>query len=163
MKILAYHKAYSYRVLLAPCNIFFASHNYTMNYYLVKTDPDTYSISDFKKDKKTIWDGVLNYQAINAIKKWKIGDKLFIYHSQGEAKIVGIAEVCGVPFKDHNDERDISWAAEIKFIEELPTEKQVSLKDIKESGLFADFLLVRNPRLSVMECPKEFVEWVGVK
>jgi predicted RNA-binding protein with PUA-like domain len=132
-----------------------------MNYYLVKTDPETYSISNLKKDKETIWDGVRNFQAINFIKAWEIGDKLFIYHSQGETKIMGLAEVIGTAFKDPNDDRNVSWAAKIKFIKEFDPQNQVSLTEIKNSGLFDDFLLVRNPRLSVIECPKEFVTWMS--
>ncbi len=134
-----------------------------MNYYLIKSDPQTYSISDLKNDKQTIWDGVHNFQAINFIKDWKIGDKLFVYHSQGEAKIVGLAEVVSEAFKDPNDDRNISWAAKIKFIKEFAPETQISLTEIKKSDLFNDFLLVRNPRLSVIACPKNFVEWVAKK
>lgn len=133
-----------------------------MKYYLIKTDPETYAISDLKKDKETIWDGVHNFQAINFIKAWEIGDKLFVYHSQGDARIVGLAEVIGKAFKDPNDKRNISWAAKIKFLKEFGLEEQVTLKEIKSSGLFEDFLLVRNPRLSVMECPEKFVEWLKI-
>lgn len=130
-----------------------------MNYFLAKTDPETYSIESLKKDGETIWDGVHNFQAIAVIKKWKVGDLIYIYHSQGEGRIVGLAEVVGEPFENENDSR-MSWVAKIKFVKEFDENKKITLKQIKESGMFKDFLLVRNPRLSTMECPENFASWV---
>ena len=131
-----------------------------MNYFLAKTDPETYSIFDLEKDGETIWDGVHNYAAIATIKSWKPGDQIFVYHSQGESKIVGIMEVLSEPFKDPNDARNISWAAKVKFVKHIPEDKQVSLAEIKKSGAFTDFKLVRLPRLSTMDCPDDFVAWL---
>lgn len=131
-----------------------------MNYFLAKTDPKTYSITDLERDQETIWDGVHNYQAINVIKHWQPGDQVFVYHSQGEAKIVGIMEVVSEPYKDPNDKRDISWVAKVKFVKKIPAEKQVSLQEIKATEKFGDFALVRQSRLSTMTCPPEFVKWV---
>ena len=130
-----------------------------MKYYLAKTDPETYSISDLKNDKETVWDGVHNFQAILVIKNWEIGDMVLIYHSQGEGRIVGLAEVIGEPYENKNDPRK-SWVAKIKFHKEFDENDKVTLKEIKESGLFKDFLLVRNPRLSTMECPEKFISWL---
>ena len=132
-------------------------------YFLAKTDPDTYSIDDLKKDIETNWDGVHNYQALIHIKNWSIGDKILIYHSQGENRIVGLAEVISEPEKDENDKRGISWYAKIKFIKEFDEDKKISLKEVKETGLFNDFALVRQSRLSTMECTFEFVEWLKLK
>lgn len=129
-------------------------------YFLAKSEPGSYSIDDLEKDNVTPWDGVHNYQAINFIKEWKIGDFVFIYHSMGEAAIAGLAKVVSKPKKDENDPRDISWLADVEFVAKYPEDKRVNLKQIKASGLFPDFLLVRNPRLSVMPCPEDFVEWV---
>ncbi len=134
-----------------------------MVYFLAKTDPETYSINDLQRDGETIWDGVHNYQAINYIKSWKIGDRVFLYHSQDEKKIVGLMEVVGEPYKDLHDKRNISWVAKVRFRSRLPEEKQVSLKEIKESGLFSDFLLVTHSRLSVMPCPPDFITWMDRK
>jgi predicted RNA-binding protein with PUA-like domain len=122
-----------------------------MNYFLLKTDPDTYSISDFKKEGETIWDGVHNFQAINFIKQMKIGDKAYIYHSQTDKSIVGIAEVIGAPFENKNNSRK-SWAVKLKL--EKIYSKTVTLADIKNNGGFEDFLLIRNGRLSVMSVPE---------
>ncbi len=131
-----------------------------MQYYLAKTDPDTYSIDDFEKDGVTIWDGVHNYAALLAIKAWHIGDRVLIYHSQGETTIAGISEVIGEPYKDPHDARGISWVAKLKFIKKFSPDSRVTLKDIKTSGLFADFALVKQGRLSTMSCPKTFIDWL---
>jgi len=128
-------------------------------YYLAKTDPETYSIEDFKKDKVTNWDGVHNYTALIHIKNWKIGDLVLIYHSQGQAKIMGLAKVISEPVKDENDPRT-SYYAKLEFIREFPPEKQITLKQIRESGLFDDFMLLRQGRLSTMPCPDNFIEWL---
>jgi len=132
----------------------------SFQYFLAKTDPETYSIEDFKKEGETWWDGVHNYQAINVIKTWKIGDKVFIYHSLGQASIVGLAKVITNPKPDPNDARKISWHAKLKLLEIYPLEKRVTLKNVKESGKFKDFALVRQSRLSTMACPEEFTKWV---
>jgi len=87
-------------------------------YYLAKTDPETYSITTFAKEKETNWDGVHNYQAINFIKSWEIGDFVLIYNSQGENRIVGLAEVVGNPEKDLNDKRE-SWYAKLRLLKNL--------------------------------------------
>jgi len=131
-----------------------------MNYFLAKTDPETYSIDDLEHDQTTVWDGVHNYQAIAVIKQWRPGDQVFVYHSQGEAKIVGIMEVISEPAKDPNDARGISWVAQVQFVRKIPLEKHVSLQEIKATGKFEKFALVRQSRLSTMACPPEFVEWL---
>jgi predicted RNA-binding protein with PUA-like domain len=128
-------------------------------YFLAKSEPGSYSIDDLEKDKVTPWDGVHNYQAINFIKEWKPGDFVFIYHSMGEAAIAGLGKVINEPRKDENDPRDISWLADIEFIEKYPKEQRINLKQIKATGMFPDFHLIRNSRLSVMPCPDDFVKW----
>ncbi len=134
-----------------------------MNYFLAKTDPETYSITDLEKEKETIWDGVHNYQAIAVIKSWQPGDKVFLYHSQGEKRIVGMMEVLSEPYKDPNDKRNISWAAKVKFLKKFKTEIQVTLSDVKATGMFDNFKLVTNSRLSTMACPENFVQWISQK
>ena len=129
------------------------------NYFLAKTDPETFSIEDFAAEKITCWDGVHNYQAIAVIKIWQIGDLVYIYHSMGKAHIVGIAKVVTEPIKDVNDKRNISWIADLELIEVYTKDKQIGLKQIKESHLFDDWKLVTQSRLSVMAVPQSFVEW----
>ena len=132
-------------------------------YFLAKTDPETFSIDDFAKEKITYWDGVHSHQAINCIKQWKIGDFVLIYHSMGKAKIVGLSKVVTDPHKDLKDVRDISWAADLELIKVFEESKQVSLKEIKETQLFNDFSLVRQSRLSVMACTEDFITWLKSK
>jgi predicted RNA-binding protein with PUA-like domain len=127
-----------------------------MAYFLAKTDPQTYSLDDLKRDGSTEWDGVRNPTAVNAIKRMKPGDRVFIYHSQGEAAVVGLAEVVSEARPDENDAK--SWVADFKYVRHA--KKPVTLREIKESHEFDDWLLVRQGRLSTMEAPKEFWDWL---
>lgn len=123
-------------------------------FWLVKTDPETYSWDDLVSDGKTIWDGVRNFQARNFIKAMKPGDKLLVYHSQNDKAIVGIAEVVSEPFQDPTSVEP-HWLA----VEVIPVKKllePVTLTQLKESGEFADFPLIRQSRLSVMPVELEY-------
>jgi predicted RNA-binding protein with PUA-like domain len=71
-----------------------------MAYFLAKTDPDTYSLDDLKRDAKTEWDGVRNPAAVNAIKETKPGDTVIIYHTGDEKAVVGLAKVVSHHFDD---------------------------------------------------------------
>ena len=71
-----------------------------MTYYLAKTDPETYSIDDLERERRTVWDGVKNPQALRAIAAMRPGDRVFIYHSMGKAAIVGLAKVRSAPRPD---------------------------------------------------------------
>ena len=74
-----------------------------MNYWLLKTEPLVYSIEDFQKDHKTVWEGVRNFEARNNIKKMQIGDGAFIYHSSTtKIGIVGYGEICSLCFPDES-------------------------------------------------------------
>ena len=127
-----------------------------MAYFLAKTDPDTYSLDDLERDGTTEWDGVRNPAAVNAIKQMKPGDKVYIYHSQGQSSVVGLAEVVSDPRPDKNNDR--SWVADFKFVSRA--KRPMSLKEIKESHRFDDWSLVRMGRLSTMQAPPEFAKWL---
>jgi len=128
-----------------------------MKHYLAKTDPDTYSISQFASEKKTIWDGVHNYQAINFIKQMEIGDRVFIYHSMSDKAILGFAKVIGAPFENKADPR-YSWAIELEFIKHT---KPITLYEMKQEPLLSSLLLIKNPRLSTMPVSNEIAEWIN--
>lgn len=128
-----------------------------MNYFLAKTDPETYSISDLEKDKKTTWGGVRNPTAVQALKAMQPGDLVYIYHSQGESAIVGLAKVLKNLGADPKDAK--SWLVEFEFIKRFP-EPFVTLQQIKATGLFPDFRLVKQSRLSTMAVPEEVVHWL---
>lgn len=129
-----------------------------MNYWLVKADPDSdYSIDDLKRDYETLWDGVHNNAAILHIQKMKIGDKVYVYHSQKEKSIVGQAEVSSEPFENKDDSRR-SWAMRIKFVKKY--DKPLHLSAIKEAPECKDFALVRIGRLSVMPVDLKVQKWL---
>lgn len=128
-----------------------------MKYFLAKTDPGTYSIDDFEQEKQTTWNGVKNPQAVKALKQMAKGDRVLIYHSQGEGSIRGLAAVIGNGRPDFKEER--SWLVDFKFLKKF-SEPYVTLRQIKHSGLFNDFVLVRQGRLSTMPVPAKFVVWL---
>jgi len=122
-----------------------------MNYFLAKTDPETYSIDQLEKEKKTVWDGVKNPQALRAIRDMRPGDRVFIYHSGGDSAIVGLAQVISDPRPD----------PDFEFLTRL--EPPTTLHEIKASGMFSDWALVRQGRLSTMAAPAAFVTWMKKK
>ncbi len=130
-----------------------------MRYFLAKTEPSSYSIEQLEREKRTTWDGVKNAQAVRAIREMRPHDKVFIYHSGGEPGVVGLAQVASEPRDDPKDPK--SAVVDLEFLTRL--EPPVTLAGIKESGLFADWALVRQGRLSTMEAPSEFVEWMRKK
>lgn len=127
-----------------------------MSYFLAKTDPGTYSIGDLEREKKTVWDGVSNPQAVGAIKGMRTGDHVFIYHSGGNSAVVGMAVVRSDPRADPKNPK--SAIVELEFAARL--EPPTSLADIKQSKKFEDWSLVRQGRLSTMAAPEKFVEWM---
>ena len=130
-----------------------------MKYFLAKSEPTTYSIDDLERDHKTTWDGVTNPQAVMNIREMSPGDRVFIYHSMGEAAIMGIAGVVSVPRPDPKNAR--LAVVELEFLRRL--EPSVTLREIKESHLFDDWSLVRQGRLSTMAAPRPFAEWMRKK
>ena len=127
-----------------------------MNYFLAKTDPETYSIEQFEREHKTVWDGVKNPQALRAIREMKPSDRVFMYHSGGDSAVVGLAKVVSAPRPDPKNDK--LTVVELEFMTRL--EPPTTLREIKESGLFADWALVRQGRLSTMAAPGAFVEWM---
>jgi predicted RNA-binding protein with PUA-like domain len=131
----------------------------SQRYFLAKTDPDTYDIFHLKRDGQTVWDGVRNPQALRAIREMRAGDRVFIYHSMGSAAVVGLADVVGDACPDPKDPK--LAVAELRFRGLI--EPPVTLKEIKESGEFATWALVKQSRLSTMTAPDEFVRWMKEK
>ncbi|HYX51284.1 MAG TPA: EVE domain-containing protein [Ktedonobacteraceae bacterium] len=127
-----------------------------MAYFLAKTDPKTYSIDNLEQDGKTVWDGVRSPAALLAIRAMHTNDDVLIYHSQGEAAIVGLARVISEPRPDPNDSK--SWVVDIEFVRRFA--RPVTLHEIKESHLFDDWALVRQGRLSTMSVPQNVVSWL---
>jgi predicted RNA-binding protein with PUA-like domain len=130
-----------------------------MRYFLAKTDPETYSIDQLEKEKRTSWDGVNNPQAVRAIRDMKSGDKVFIYHSGGLSAVVGLAKVASEPKDDPKNPK--SAVADFEYLGRI--DPPVTLAEIKQSKLFDDWALVRQGRLSTMAAPEKFVEWMRKK
>ena len=118
-----------------------------MNYWLFKSEPNTWSWEDQKRVKSEPWDGVRNYQASNNMKAMKIGDKGFFYHSVNERKIVGVVEVVKEYYPDHTDASGRFGMVDIKAIEDV--KHQVTLTEIKDDPRLAELPLVKQSRLSV--------------
>jgi len=129
-----------------------------MNYWLLKTEPNTYSWTDLVKDGKTYWDGVRNYQARNFLKEMKSGDLVLYYHSVNEKSIVGIAKVIRESYQDPSTDDDRWVAVDIEPVGAL--KKPVGLHVIKEIPELADMVLLRNSRLSVQPVKKEEYETI---
>ncbi len=125
-----------------------------MNYWLVKQEPEKYSFDDLLKDKKTVWDGVRNYQARNNLRDMKTGDQVLFYHSVSEKSVVGLAEISKENFADPSDEK---WlAVEIKPVEKFA--KPVTLDEIKAEKTLENIALIKQSRLSVMPLTKKEFE-----
>jgi predicted RNA-binding protein with PUA-like domain len=130
-----------------------------MNYFLAKSEPGTYSIDDLERDGRTAWDGVTNPQAVRAIREMRPGDVVFIYHSGGVSSIVGMALVKSPPRDDPKNPKSAVVDLEYKGRIEPP----VTLAEIKQSGKFDDWALVRQGRLSTMAAPEKFVAWMRAR
>ena len=127
-----------------------------MTYFLAKTDPETYSLHNLEQDRSTTWDGVRNAQAVRVIQSMRPDDNVLIYHSMGEAAIVGLARVTSEPRPDPQESK--SWVVDVAFVRRFA--RPVTLREIKESHLFDDWLLIRQSRLSTMNVPDAFVDWL---
>jgi predicted RNA-binding protein with PUA-like domain len=127
-----------------------------MKYYLAKSEPSVYSIDDLERERKTVWDGVTNPQAVKAIRAMKPGDRVFVYHSGGVSAVVGLANVLSEGRDDPKNPK--SAVVDLAYGERL--DPPTTLAEIKQSGKFDDWALVRQGRLSTMEAPAKFVEWM---
>jgi predicted RNA-binding protein with PUA-like domain len=127
-----------------------------MNYWLVKTEPETYSWDNLVKDSKTTWDGVRNFQARSNLKKMQNGDQVFIYHTGDEKAIIGLAKVVKEPYPDPKDK---DWVV-VDLAPGKKLKKPVSLSKIKADKRLANMVLVRASRLSVQPVKPEETELI---
>lgn len=128
-----------------------------MNYWLMKSEPSTYSWADLEKDKKATWDGVRNFQARNNLKAMKKDDLAFIYHSNEDKAIIGIAKISK---ENYPDPAEKDWVVvDIAPVKKLKA--PVSLAQIKADKRLSDMVLVRASRLSVQPVKKEEFELVN--
>ena len=120
------------------------------NYWLLKSEPDVWSIDQQKKigKKGAAWDGVRNYQAAKNLKSMKKGDHCFFYHSNIGKEIVGIVEVIKEAYFDKTDQSGQFVAVTVKFLKKL--EKPITLEEIKKNKDLCHLSLIKQSRLSVM-------------
>ncbi|MEY2829210.1 MAG: hypothetical protein RIQ33_1068 [Bacteroidota bacterium] len=118
-----------------------------MNYWLIKSEPSTYSWETFVKDKKTNWTGVRNYAARNNMKAMKKGDLCFYYHSNEGLEIVGIAKVVKEFYQDPTTEETAWVCVDVAPFKKL--KKSVTLVQVKADARLKEMELIRLSRLSV--------------
>ncbi len=128
-----------------------------MNYWLLKSEPNVWSIEQQKKAgiKGTAWDGVRNYQAANNLRKMKKGDLCFFYHSNIGKEIVGIVKIIKSAFIDKTDKEKRFVAVQVRFVSKFKT--AISLEKIKENRKISHLPLIKQSRLSVM--PIDYKSW----
>ncbi len=121
-----------------------------MQYWLMKSEPDVWSIEQQKKagKKGASWDGVRNYQAARNLKKMKKGDKCFFYHSNIGKEIVGVVEVIREHYLDKTDQSGRFVAVTVKYIKKI--NKPITLEKIKKNKELSHLSLIKQSRLSVM-------------
>lgn len=146
-----------------------------MNYWLMKSEPDVYSIDDLERDGREMWDSIRNYQARNMMRDdMRIGDQIFFYYSNcKEPGIVGISRVCSEPYPDptqfdessryfdlKSSKDDPRWIlVDVEFVEKF--DRLISLKEIKSHPELEDMILTRRGnRLSIMPVDKKHWDFI---
>ena len=129
-----------------------------MNYWLIKSEPSTYSIDTLKADKQTFWSGVRNYAARNNLQAMKKGDICLFYHSVVDPAVVGLAKVVKEAYQDPTTE-DTAWVAvDVAFVKKFKT--SITLPQIKADKALAKMDLIRLGRLSVQSVKKAEYEHI---
>lgn len=126
-----------------------------MSYWLLKTEPDTYSFDDLVKEKKTAWDGITNALALKHLRAFAAGDTAIIYHTGKERQAVGLAEVKRAAYPDPNEDDERLVVVDVAARERLP--RPVTLAEMKENPKLEGFDLLRLSRLSVV--PVSAAHW----
>jgi predicted RNA-binding protein with PUA-like domain len=118
-------------------------------YWLVKSEPESYSWSDLVKDGKTSWTGVRNFAARNNLRAMKKGDIVAFYHSVSDKQIVGFAKVVGEAYPDKTAKADEGEWSAVDLAPDKPLKKPISLEQVKSDSILKNMALVRISRLSV--------------
>ncbi|MCL7971049.1 MAG: EVE domain-containing protein [marine benthic group bacterium] len=130
--------------------------------WLMKSEPDVYSIADLERDGSTCWEGVRNYQARNLMREMEIGDRVLFYHSNAKPPgVVGLARVCRLAYPDHfsweeghkyfdpksTPDSPRWWMVDVEYVDTLP--RMVALNELKEEPGLENMVVTRRSRLSV--------------
>jgi len=124
-----------------------------MAYWLMKSEPGTWSWDDQVKDGTAEWDGVRNYQAANNMKAMTVGDLVFFYHSGKDREIVGIVQVARTYYPDPTDGSGRFGMVDVTALR--PFVRPVTLAQVKAEPRLSELALVRHTRLSVMPVAEE--------
>lgn len=127
-------------------------------YWLVKSEPYKYSFSQLMSDKRTIWDGVRNYEARNNLRAMKDGDLLLFYHSNEDKAVVGVARVAREAYPDPTAPGE-DWSA-IDVAPVVAFKSPVELDVIRSDAALADIALLKRSRISVVPVSKEHFEHI---
>lgn len=119
-----------------------------MAFWILKTEPASYSYNDLERDGQTIWDGVANAQALIHIRTMAAGDEALIYHSGDERALIGLAQIASAPYADPQLADPKRVVVAVRAVQRLA--QPVPLSAIKAEPQFAQLGLVRQPRLSVV-------------
>ncbi|MGH7525261.1 MAG: EVE domain-containing protein, partial [Gemmatimonadales bacterium] len=122
------------------------------NYWILKTDADTYPFDRLERERRTVWDGVSNALALKHLRGMAVGDRLLIYHSGDDKALVGLARVTGAPYADPKRDDPKLTVVDVEVEGRLP--RPVTLAEVKADPAFADLGLVRMSRLSVSPVPE---------
>ncbi|TPW16865.1 MAG: hypothetical protein FD129_592 [bacterium] len=126
--------------------------------WMFKTEPDDFSFDDLETNGESNWDGVRNAQALIYLRQVAAGDEIFIYHTGTQKSVIGVARATGPGRPDPRDASGKMVIVPIVPVRRLPS--PVSIAAIRASKELAQFLLVRNSRLSVM--PVQASEWRAI-
>jgi predicted RNA-binding protein with PUA-like domain len=124
-----------------------------MAYWLLKTEPESYSWDDLIRDKKTVWDGITNALALKNLRTAKKGDLALIYHTGDERTAIGVAEIVSNPYPDPKGKDDRMTVVDLKPKQKLL--HGVTISEIKADPAFAGWIFIRNGRLSVVPVPDQ--------
>ena len=122
-----------------------------MAYWILKTEPSTYSFADLQKATRAVWDGVANPVALKHLREMNVGDDVLIYHTGDEKAVVGHAKVVKAAYPDPRQDDPKLVVVDLEAGKALAT--SVTLKAIKADPAFAELALVRQGRLSVVPVP----------
>lgn len=126
-----------------------------MRYWLLKSEPETWSWEDQVAEGDAEWDGIRNYQARNYMRDMRMGDRAFFYHSVKEKRIVGVVEVVAETHPDSTDDSGVWECVDVRAVGAFA--KPVDLKQIRAEPRLAEMALVGNSRLSVQ--PVTAAQW----
>ncbi|MGE0321197.1 MAG: EVE domain-containing protein [Polyangiaceae bacterium] len=122
-------------------------------YWLMKSEPETYSYADLVREKRGSWDGVRNFEARNNMRAMKVGDLALFYHSVKERDVVGVMKIVREAYPDHTAEEGDWSMVDVEPVK--PFTAPVNLSTLKADPAFADLLLIRRSRLSVVPVSAE--------